>query len=180
MPGAKWFSRRTAQPCRKPAPVPRQHRGPHFRRRGQGHARSPMPSFPTRWRGSQKRSKSLRIEPGDRIVGFMPNMPRDRLCHAGRHESWSGVVLLFPRLRDQGGPRPFRPDQAEGSSLSPTGTGLQGNSLDSFSVSDILKDLLEHRKVGRGNPIPNRNRSSADVRNAVSYRIRDFRRLPEI
>ena len=68
-------------------------------------------------------AKSLRdsgVSPGDRVVGFMPNMPQTIIAMLAATSIGADLVLLLARLRHQGRARPLRPDRAENPLLRPT------------------------------------------------------------
>jgi acetoacetyl-CoA synthetase len=119
-----------------------------------------------------KSLKDLGIEPGDRVVGFMPNMPQSiiaMLAAASLGASWSscspdfgikGVLDRFGQIK----PRVL---------FTANGYWFKGKKLDSLQrISDILKELPSIEKVVVV-PYTEQKADISAVANAVHYQ--DFR-----
>ena len=53
------------------------------------------------------------VGPGDRVAGFVPNMPETHRRHAGDRQPRRHLVLLLAGFRRAGRARPLRPDRAQ-------------------------------------------------------------------
>ena len=61
--------------------------------------------------------RALGVKPGDRVAGFMPNMPETVDRDARHHQHRRDLVFLLARFRRAGRARSLRPDRAEGAVL---------------------------------------------------------------
>ncbi len=54
------------------------------------------------------------VMPGDRVCGYLPNMPETVIACLAYRRDRRGVVVVLARFRRQGRARPLRPDRAQG------------------------------------------------------------------
>ena len=119
-PGARpaLVSRRAAQLRREPAALRRRRRRAGLLERARTPAAAePPPSSGARWPRPRPRSRALGVGAGDRVAGFLPNLPRRSiamLAAASLGAIWSSCSPDFGVERRA---RSVRPDPAQGARL---------------------------------------------------------------
>ena len=88
------------------------------------------------------------VQVGDRVVGFMPNMPETIIAMLAAHQHRSNLVFLLTRFRDKGCARSIRPDSAQGHIHGRWVLFQGGNVLTALNVStNIIKKLPSIEKL---------------------------------
>ena len=113
MPGAQLVPRRhpqlrRARPARRRGPGPRRRPRPPARRRDpRAHAPSPGPSCAARSARWPPNCARLGVRPGDRVSGYLPNIPQAVVALLATAAVGARLDLLRPRLRRPQRPRPL-------------------------------------------------------------------------